>query len=323
MKRIGTVILSILATGFCASAQSSKDSASFQLALAAHQGQMQWRAEGFKIVQSSAKPAGREIGIRATDNSGLTFLAFLFLIPEQNPLTGAKCRDIELDVERKQNPAFKISSTSEIDSPGNLPIALASYTHGGAKKTYAARGFVATSDICGDIEFYDQSPITASDPRVHNILTSVHLDPNYLPQFRDVFLYAEILYRSEQYGAAAPLFERALAMVPSGKDEQTQTRVLTDQAGMAYGISGNIAKAREIFNAAIVKDPDYPLYYYNLACADAEENKLADARVHLQQAFARKANIIPGETMPDPTKDDSFTPYRNNRDFWTFLQGLH
>ena len=97
----------------------------------------------------------------------------------------------------------------------------------------------------------------------------------------------------------------------------------TDQAGIAYGSAGDIPEARALFNAAIAADPDYPMYYYNLACADAEEKKLADARTHLQQAFARKANVIQGETMPDPAKDDSFLPYRDNKEFWTFVQSLH
>ncbi len=92
---------------------------------------------------------------------------------------------------------------------------------------------------------------------------------------------------------------------------------------MSYGMSGDIPKARALFEAAIAKDPDYPMYYYNLACSDAEEKKLADARVHLQEAFARKGNMIPGEKLPDPTKDDSFLPYRNNKDFWKFLKDLH
>jgi tetratricopeptide (TPR) repeat protein len=87
-------------------------------------------------------------------------------------------------------------------------------------------------------------------------------------------------------------------------------------------MSGDIAKARALFEAAIARDPDYPLYYYNLACADAEEKKLADAQVHLQQAFARKANVIPGEVMPDPSKDDSFLPYRDDKEFWKFIEGL-
>jgi tetratricopeptide (TPR) repeat protein len=99
-------------------------------------------------------------------------------------------------------------------------------------------------------------------------------------------------------------------------------RVAIDEAGISYGISGDLAKSRAIFQKAIVEDPDYPLYYYNLACADAAEKNLIGARKHLQEAFARKANVIPGESMPDPTTDDSFLPYRDDKEFWTFLEGL-
>jgi hypothetical protein len=65
------------------------------------------------------------------------------------------------------------------------------------------------------------------------------------------------------------------------------------------------------------------MYYYNLACADAEKKKLTDARTRLQQAFARKANVISGGSIPNPTKDDSFLPYRDDKEFWTFLESLH
>ena len=140
-------------------------------------------------------------------------------------------------------------------------------------------------------------------------------------------LYAKLLYDEQKYNAAAPIFEAALSKINDNdagpfRNARTTRRVITDQAGMSYGISGDIAKARTIFEKAIAEDPDYPLYYYNLACADADEKKLADARRHLQQAFARKANVISGESMPDPTKDDSFLPYRNNKEFWTFLESL-
>jgi hypothetical protein len=66
----------------------------------------------------------------------------------------------------------------------------------------------------------------------------------------------------------------------------------------------------------------HPLNYYNLACADAEQGNASDARTHLQQAFDRRANIIKGESMPDPAKDDSILKLKNDKAFWTFVLAL-
>jgi tetratricopeptide (TPR) repeat protein len=307
-------------------AQTAPDS-QFKLALPGHQGQLKWSAEGFTVIQSSAKPNGREIGIRGKDGSGrLAFLGFLFEFPEQAPLTSAKCRDGVLEPATKSNPNLKVVASSMTGQPGSLPVASVSYTAKAknGSTVYSVRGFVATGDICGDLEFYSDKPITTDDADLRKIFASYQLDENYAPKFGDIFVYARLLYQSQMYSAAAPMFEAALLKL---KDEPGATtrdgrRVLIDQAGMAYGISGDVAKARTIFESAIVEDPDYPLYYYNLACADAEEKKLSDARLHLQQAFARKANVIAGESMPDPTRDDSFQPYRDNKDFWKFLENL-
>jgi len=295
----------------------------FTLALPAHQGQLKWNAEGFKVIQSSAKPNGAEIGIRASDGSSqFTFLGFLFLFPEQAPMTSAKCRDGVLG-PAKIKPVASIEMARS-DGP---PVELVSYVGQGqdGKVVYSIRGFLAMGDICGDLEIYGNDVKVISDPNLKKIWDSYRFDPNYSPHFNDVLLYAKILYRNHMYQAAAPAFEQALTMLKDNdnKDQLMWQRVTADQAGMAYGLAGNIPKARAIFEAAIVNDPEYPIYYYNLACADAEEKKLADARNHLQQAFARKANVIRSETMPDPTKDDSFLPYRDNEEFWTFVQSLH
>ena len=91
---------------------------------------------------------------------------------------------------------------------------------------------------------------------------------------------------------------------------------------MAYGMSGDIEKARALLNAAVQSDPSYPLNYYNLACADAEQGNAADARRNLQLAFDREANVIPGETLPDPTKDDSLLKLKNDEAFWSFVENL-
>ena len=88
------------------------------------------------------------------------------------------------------------------------------------------------------------------------------------------------------------------------------------------GINGAAWKSRDAAKAAIKNDPEYPINYFNLARADAEEGKAADAKLHLQQAFDRKANVISGEKMPDPTTDALILKLKSNSDFWTFVQTL-
>jgi hypothetical protein len=301
----------------------------YRLALADHKGQLTWSIDGFKITENSAKPNGREIGVRGSNASGqVTFLGFLFLAPESVPLTGAKCRDSALTQEKKTDSTLKIVRTLEIPHPGGLPIALVEHTTGNrdGSTMYRVRGFVATDDICGDLEFYSTKPISEEDADLKKTFVGYRLDPNYVPQFGDVSMYAQVLYLHQEYRAAAPMFEKALIMVPPNgapfKSETIARRVTRDQAGMSYGISGDFVKARTIFEKGIADDPNYPLNYYNLACTDAAEKKLSDARAHLKQAFDRKANMNPGESMPIPTEDDSFLPYKDNREFWSFLQGL-
>jgi hypothetical protein len=102
----------------------------------------------------------------------------------------------------------------------------------------------------------------------------------------------------------------------------TMRRFAIDQLVMSLGMSGNLNLSRKYAQMGIETDPDYPLNYYNLACADAEQGKEADAKLHLQQAFDRKANTLPGEKMPDPTQDDSIQKLKKNKEFWGFVQTL-
>jgi len=320
-------LLAVCANSIVAQTQANGD---YRLALPDHKGQLTWSLDEFKIIENSAKPNGRELGVRGRDASGqVTFLGFLFLAPEAAPMTSAKCRDAALTQEKKTNATLKVVRTLEISHPGGgLPVALVAHTtvNRDGSTTYRVRGFVATDDICGDLEFYGSKAISDEDADLKKVFLSYRLDPKYTPQFSDVALYAQVLFLHHDYRAAGPIFEKGLTMVPSDGAPFTSAtvarRVMRDQAGMSYGISGDLAKSRSIFEKGIADDPGYPLNYYNLACADAGEKKLSDARLHLQQAFDRKANVNPGESMPIPTEDDSFVPYKDNREFWTFLHGL-
>ena len=91
---------------------------------------------------------------------------------------------------------------------------------------------------------------------------------------------------------------------------------------MSLGMSGDFKDSRAVAENAIATDPDYPLNYYNLACADAEQGDATSAKLHLQQAFDRQANVLKGESMPDPTKDDSILKLKKNEAFWAFVLTL-
>src|ERR1700686_2132448 len=161
MKKAGLILVTLMVFRFSAPAQAPTD-AGFKLVLPEHRGQLSWSAEGFKIVQYSAKPEGREIGIRGKDQSGrLTFLGFLFLVPEQAPLTSAKCRDGAVELMKKGDPKLKITETIE-GSAHSLSVSMARYAAPGrdGKTVSLVRGFIATGDVCGDLEVYSDSPIT-------------------------------------------------------------------------------------------------------------------------------------------------------------------
>jgi len=44
---------------------------------------------------------------------------------------------------------------------------------------------------------------------------------------------------------------------------------------------------------------------------------------YLRKSFSLKANVIPGESMPDPAKDDSFQRFMSIQKFRDFVNSLN
>ena len=275
--------------------------------------------DGFEIVQSSAKPGGTEIGIRLHNTSHASVLIFLFLTPKTPHGNASACRNAELQqvkkgmasnfTEAKFNPFGK-----DDDSVASM---LVESTNG--KHLYSFRG---AGDQCLSMEVYPDPQSQLDLGKASSFLSRQSYDSQYIPKSKDKFIYAEILYRTKQYKAAAPIYSDFLQSISNDKAHLMQRRIATDNMGTSLGISGDVEAARKLFQKAAAEDPDYPLNYYNLACADAEQGNSKGARTHLQQAFDRKANTLPGEKMPDPTLDDSIQKLKNDKSFWTFVQTL-
>ena len=292
------------------------------LALPEHPGKLTLDGSSFKVSEFSAKPNGNEWGIRA-ENGDLHFLGFLFVWPEKPGLTAATCRDEMLKSEGPESLAAA-NNRSVVRSSSGVDIALVLMIPK-AGNLSAIRAFVASGNLCGDLTFSMHQPITKQIvpmQKVKDILQTIQFDPAANPTFQDALLYATLEWNHHQLEGATYAYKAALKLVDSSDDPVKWRRVVTDQLSMSLGMAGDLKQSRAVNEAAIERDPLYPMYYYDLACADAEAGDAAAARTHLQQAFARKGNTLPGETMPDPASDDSILKLKGNKDFWAFVQTL-
>lgn len=126
----------------------------------------------------------------------------------------------------------------------------------------------------------------------------------------------QTLFEQQKFAESLRPFEKALELERDGNRLTSgQHRILVDQLVMAYGMSGDLKKARALLGGAIQQDPEYPLNYYNLACAFAEEGDKGKALANLSLAFQHKNNVLKGEKMPDPRTDSSFQKYLRDDDF--------
>ena len=130
-------------------------------------------------------------------------------------------------------------------------------------------------------------------------------------------------YQKHDFKAAIGPYQKALDLEKQKRTlDKTLWKVLVDNLGMAYGISGDLDKAKETFEYGISKDPEYPLFYYNMACTYGEMKDMDKAIEYLKLAFERRENMIAGEEMPDPAADSSFERFMKNEKFLAALKDL-
>jgi len=154
-----------------------------------------------------------------------------------------------------------------------------------------------------------------NDP-LQRVLQTTRINRPYTPDAYDYFAYGTMYYRQKDYKKAIPQYEKAINLE---KQKRTLDRkewiILVDQLGMSYGTRGDLNRSKQLFEWAITKEPDYPLFYYNLACAHSEMNKCRDALRNLSVAYKVTHNLQPGQYMPDTMKDSSFKKCLEDRQF--------
>ena len=94
------------------------------------------------------------------------------------------------------------------------------------------------------------------------------------------------------------------------------------QTAMMFHGQGRLAEAERAYSTVLAQDPDQFDALHLLGVLKLQQGNAAAAKLHLQQAFDRKAHVLPGEQMPDPTTDDSILKLKKDKEFWAFAQTL-
>jgi hypothetical protein len=268
-----------------------------------------------------------------TKNVSKNLVVSYALFPnETGSSSPAICRDDVVSAgTRSLSPSPGVADIKQVKKADHAPISgqqiatgsfFVSSVAGAEVEQQNLYAVAASPTLCAEIHISKALFKPVDEPLLAAQVEALTFDPDYTPSMMDYFTLGSIFYNvTKSFESAAVYYQRALDTLPSDSPLKLR-RVITDQLAMSYGISGQIKQSRAVNEDAIRTDPDYPLYYYNLACADAEQGDAANARIHLQQAFDRKANTIPGEKLPDPTQDDSILKLKKNKEFWTFVQNL-
>ncbi|MBE3110572.1 MAG: tetratricopeptide repeat protein [Acidobacteria bacterium] len=183
--------------------------------------------------------------------------------------------------------------------------------------------YLAVGDYWIDVHlsqiFHKPGP---EDP-LTSILETIGINDSYVPTVKEHFAYASYYYLKEDYLRAARHYEQVLGRnEPQPTLDRKSWRIVVDQLGMSYGLSDESAKAKDLFEWAIKIDPEYPMFYYCLACASAEMDNPEEALRNLRLAYQYKANMLPGEPFPNPKTDPSFKKYLKDKRFRAELEKM-
>jgi hypothetical protein len=278
---------------------------------------------------SKVRPDGVETGLMAMERPD-NLLITAFLQKVNFPASAESCRNHWWGQSRKA----KIKRSNVLEPEVKDGIARVEYMvhefKGRPLEQKAVHAYMGSGNLCAEIHL-SQIEFQPEDQKLfEEVLATARLLPDEAGDEQPV-ISAELTsyvgkasryYLQKDYSSAATFYQKALDMEKQKRTlNNDMFRVVVDNLGMAYAISGNLNKAKETFAYGIGQDPEYPLFYYNLACTFGEMGKMEEALEQLRLAYKYRTNMIPGEgPLPDPLKDDSFRNFVNSD---TFVQAVH
>jgi len=333
MKTRLLVIFSlILLSAWTTSGQDAATPTKFSVWLPALPWALEVDAAGFTMRANEIQKDGRRYFL--AENVNTHAMVSVFLEASKGQVQPGECRH-SLELKVKRNSSLSTSSLKGVAYRQSGDMQILEFTmsevDGVPTNQRNVFGCIPKNDAFVDIHVSKIFFKEADQPAFDTLLRSFRVVPREVsdtpaPAGNSMQLFQEgsRYYVAHQYREAITAYQKALDIEKSMPTlEKNYWRVLVDNLSIAYGITGNLASAKSTLSYGLSKDPDYPLFYYNLACIAAEKGDAHDTEKLLKSAFDRRNNMIQGETFPDARSDDSFQKLLLQNEFRQFVNSLY
>ena len=282
--------------------------------------------------QTQVRADGKEVQLRALQRQdGLAITAFLQRVDFSG--SAERCRT-EWWTGTKNSVPIQRDGVHESLKDGIATVEYVIPEFRGVKvRQKNIHAYLGAANLCAEIHISKAGFQPQDEGLFEQVLKTVRLrpdEPAKVPSQEEdtsqnsaefYFRTGSKFYLAQNYAGAAEAYQKALDME---KEKHTLTqnyfRVLVDNLGMSYGMTGKLDQAKATFEYGLAQDPEYPMFHYNMACYYGEKRELQESVSELRLAYKYKANSIPGESIPDPMQDDSFRYFVHDQ---TFVDAVH
>jgi tetratricopeptide (TPR) repeat protein len=326
------VLSSLFLWSAAANAQDAPVSAKSDVWLPGRPWALELDGTGFTTRSNEIQADGRRYFL--AENTKTRIVVSIFLEVSKAPARPGECKH-SLEEKVKRNSSVASGSLRGVAYRERGEMQILEFTlpelDGMPTSQKNIFGCLIKDDVFVDLHISKVFFKAADQPLFDALLQSFHFVPreatsepvptgNSMQLFREGSRY----FLAHQYREAITPYQKAFEIEKSPPTlSKNLWRVLVDNLSIAYGITGDLTRARETLTYAVSRDSGYPLFYYNLACVTAEKGDLPDTENYMKLAFERREKVLPGETFPDARVDDSFQKLLLQREFREFLNTLY
>ncbi len=260
---------------------------------------------GYRVQADGVKPDSRRYFLATNDAAAIRLSVTLEAVSGQATEQGCLAH-----LERiARSAAAHLSPGPTRHEVHHLPVLEYLLPETGGQQADHLHLFACASkdNVYTDIHVAKTGAKAGDDSQLREVLDSLTIVAAAAASSLDHFRAGSAPYLQGQFRQAIPHYEQAVALEQANPAlDKSLWRLLIHNLGVAYGRTGNLARAKATFDYGLSQDPANPFFHYDLARAYAGMNDRDKAMQSLHDAFLHSRRRKEGDPMPDPRQDVSF-----------------